>query len=77
MLSDAACAHETQIILGPLSVAAFADASRTQAASSSNCELDHDWQAQHPRRDRGRIERPQLGGTKSGRDWQTYARRPG
>lgn len=58
MLSDAACARDAQKILDPLSLAAFDNASRTQAATSSNlrpapaCELDHDWSAQHPRRSR-------------------------
>lgn len=41
MLSVAACAHEIEKKLRPLSLsAAFTDASRTQAASSSNCATD-------------------------------------
>ena len=43
---------------------------------TSLTELDHDWQAQHPRRDRGTSKLQNLPGTKSGRGWQAYAHRP-
>jgi hypothetical protein len=29
------------------------------------CELDHDWQAQHPRRDRARVHSLEMGGARA------------
>jgi hypothetical protein len=54
--SDVTCAHDAQRIFTPPFISDFRNVSRAQATSGDifpGCELDHDWQAQHPRRDRG------------------------
>jgi len=43
---------------------------------TSLTELEHNWQAQHPRRDRGAENFRTCRGPRAVGDWQTYAHRP-